>query len=318
MANRRELPQRLADFGPGSELAAFIDTDFCHLINTGSKYKTWFTMAKLLAHGVVARKSGTQPLTSLTKGLKLLVFLRDSRRPMGLTEISRDLGLNKVSALRILLTLEQHRFVEKNPRDKKYKIGSNAFYVGSGFIAGGKREKILQAMAKLVHDLKHTITLGVLDGVSVLFVERVDGTERVKVTVDIGSRVPAHSSAAGKALLAGLSDAEIIKRLKGVKLKSPTRAHSKSVKEILMVIAKVRACGFAVNDEDSTPGLIAVAVPIKSEAGGHIAALGAAFPAGQLKHKEDQKRVALTLQQAAEEIGSLDVRTSREIFNAAG
>jgi len=96
------------------------------------------------------------------KGLQLLVFLRDSAKPLSLTAISRGLGFNKVSALRILLTLERHRFVEKDPRDKTYKIGSNAFYVGSGFIAGGKREKILKAMANLVHDLKHTITLGVL------------------------------------------------------------------------------------------------------------------------------------------------------------
>src|SRR6185369_9225429 len=175
------------------------------------------------------RRTGTQPLTSLMKGLQLLVFLRDSVKPLSLTAISRGLGFNKVSALRILLTLERHRFVEKDPHDKTYKIGSNAFYVGSGFIAGGKREKILKAMANLVQDLKHTITLGVLDGPSVLFVERVDGTERVKVTVDIGSRVPAYSSAAGKALLAGLSDAEIIKRLKGVKLRSPLNPQPKSL-----------------------------------------------------------------------------------------
>jgi DNA-binding IclR family transcriptional regulator len=263
-------------------------------------------------------RGGTRPLTSLAKGLNLLISLRDSARPMSLTEISRDFSLNKVSALRILLTLEQHRFVERDPRDKKYKIGRNAFYVGSGFIAGGKREKVLKAMANLVHEFKHTITLGVLDGASVLFVERVDGTERVKVTVDIGSRVPAYSSAAGKALLAGLSDAEIIKRLKGVKLRSPLNPQPKSLKEILTLIAKVRDSGFAVNNEDSTPGLIAVAVPIKSDAGEHIAALGAAFPAGYLRNKESQKTVALKLQQAADEISSLRVQTSREISNAVG
>jgi len=264
------------------------------------------------------RTTGTQPLTSLTKGLQLLVYLRDSAKPLSLTAISRGVGFNKVSALRILLTLERHRFVEKDPRDKTYKIGSNAFYVGSGFIAGSKREKILKAMANLVHDLKHTITLGVLDGPSVLFVERVDGTERVKVTVDIGSRVPAYSSAAGKALLAGLSEAEIIQRLKGDNLTPRATSQPKSRKEILTVIARVRTSGFAVNNEDSTPGLVAVAVPIKSDTGEHVAALGAAFPVGYLKNKEEQKKVAGKLQQAADQISSLGVRTSREIFNAAG
>jgi DNA-binding IclR family transcriptional regulator len=64
--------------------------------------------------------------------------------------------------------------------------------------------------------------------------------------------------------------------------------------------------------------LVAVAVPIKSETGGHVAALGAAFPVGYLKNKEDQKKVAVKLQQAADQISNLDVRTTREIFNAAG
>jgi len=266
----------------------------------------------------LGKKSGTQPLTSLTKGLKLLVFLRDASRPMSLTEISRDLRLNKVSALRILLTLEQHRFVERDPRDKKYKIGSNAFYVGSGFIAGNKREKILKAMANLVDKLKHTITLGVLDGASVMFIERVDGTERVKVTVDIGSRLPAYSSAAGRALLAGLSDAEVIERLKGVRFNSTSNYRPKSLKDVLIVIEKARESGFAVNNEDSTPGLIAVAVPIKNETGNHVAALGAAFPAGYLKNKEEQKAVAAILQKAADQISSFGVHSLREFPNVVG
>jgi DNA-binding IclR family transcriptional regulator len=263
-------------------------------------------------------KSGTQPLTSLSKGLQLLLSLREVARPMNLTEISRDFHINKVSALRMLLTLERSRFVEKDPREKTYKIGSNAFYVGSGFIADGKRNKLLKAMAQLVHELKHTITLSVLDGSSVLFVERVDGTERVKVTVDIGSRVPAYSSAAGKALLAGLSDTAIITLLKSMPFQSMAPRKPKSFKDILIDIAKIRDAGFAVNNEDSTPGLIAIAVPIKSVIGEHVAALGAAFPAGTLKNKEEQRRVASRLIQAAGEIGSLGVRNSRDIANVAG
>jgi DNA-binding IclR family transcriptional regulator len=263
-------------------------------------------------------KNGTQPLTSLAKGLKLLLGLRDSAKPMSLTEISRHLGLNKVSALRILLTLQQHGFVEKSAQDKRYKIGSNAFYVGSGFLAGGKREKILEAMGKLVHELKHTITLGVLDGCHVLFIERIDGTERVKVTVDIGSRVPAHSSAAGRALLAGLHDTEITKRFRSANFRPLDGARPISLKPILANVAVVRYSGFAVNNEDSTPGLIAVAVPIKNDRGEHVAALGAAYPAGILKNKEEQRRVARKLQHAADEITSLGVRNVREFSNVGG
>jgi len=59
-------------------------------------------------------------------------------------------------------------------------------------------------------------------------------------------------------------------------------------------------------------------VPIKSDTGEHVAALGAAFPAGHLKNKDDQRRVAAKLKQAADAISSLGVRTSGEISNAIG
>jgi DNA-binding IclR family transcriptional regulator len=159
-------------------------------------------------------------------------------------------------------------------------------------------------MGRLVHELKHTITLGVLDGASVLFIERVDGLERVKVTVDIGSRVPAHSSAAGKALLAGLSDAEVMRRLKSSELK-PLMNKPVNIKNVLASLTKVRQSGFAVNNEESTKGLIAVAVPIVGAVDSHLAALGAAFPAGTLKNADEQKAVAIQLTRGAEEIGSL-------------
>lgn len=107
---------------------------------------------------------GLQPLTSLSKGLKVLLTLREATEPLRLTEISRARGLNKATALRLLVTLEKFRFVEKDRQHKEYRIGSNAFYVGSGFIAEGKQRKTIQVMRRLVQDLKHTITLSVLSG----------------------------------------------------------------------------------------------------------------------------------------------------------
>ena len=260
---------------------------------------------------------GLQPLTSLSKGLKVLLRLREATEPMSLSEISRTLGLNKVTVLRLLITLEKFRFVERDPQQKKYRIGSNAFYVGSGFIAEGKQKKIFQVMVRLVRDLKHTITLSVLDGSSVLFVERVDGTERVKVTVDIGSRVPAYSSAAGKAMLAALTDQEIRERLKRTKFQRVTSKTLTSIERIVARIHKVRESGFATNDEESTPGLFAIAVPLKDQAGATFAGLGVAFPTGVLNTKEEQKKVARRLWKAAEEIKTFGGTTPGEISSMA-
>jgi DNA-binding IclR family transcriptional regulator len=224
-----------------------------------------------------------------------------------LSELSRALHINKVTALRLLVTFQSFSFVEKDPKQKSYRIGRAAFYVGSGFIAAGRQKKALHIMSRLAAELSHTITLSVLDGAAALFIERVDGNGRVKVTVDIGSRTPAYSSAAGKALLAGLSDFEIRERLKGIKLERAVARPRLTVNEVVENVRAVRKCGYAINNEDSTRGLLAIAVPVRSRSGEPIAALGAAIPAGVLRSRDEQKAVAARLTKAAQEIENLDL-----------
>ena len=245
--------------------------------------------------------TGLQPLTSLSKGLDLLLKIREASDPMTLSEISRGAGLHKVTALRLLITLEKFQFVERHREEKTFTIGRNAFYVGSGFLREGPRQKILEVMKRLVRQCRHTVTLSILDGVSALFIERLDGIERVKVTVDIGSRMPAYSSATGRALLAGLTDKQIMELFKGARLGRFADQTPATIGRLLADVAKVRARGFAVNDQQSTPGLVAIAVPVKNRQGEHVAALGMAFPAGSLK-KEAQKSFIKILLEGAKEI----------------
>jgi DNA-binding IclR family transcriptional regulator len=259
---------------------------------------------------------GLQPLTSLSKGLSLLLQLREASGPMSLSEISRTVGLHKVTTLRLLITLEKFQFVERNREEKTFKIGRNAFYVGNGFLREGTRQKILEAMKKLVRNCRHTVTLSILDGTSVLFIERLDGIERVKVTVDIGSRVPAYSSATGRALLAGLTDKQIAERFKGIRLGRFADQTPATLSRLLADVAKVRARGFAVNDQQSTPGLMAIAVPVKNQAGEHVAALGMAFPAGFLK-KDEQKGLTTILFDCAKEIEMFGIENWQQGFNLA-
>lgn len=221
---------------------------------------------------------------------------------MTLTELTRATGLKKATTLRLLVTLGKFRFVERDEQSKKFKIGVNAYYVGSGFLSFGNREKMAGIMRRLVAECKHTITLGVLDQTSVLFLERLDGTERVRVTVNVGSRSPAYASASGKVLLAGLADDEIRKRLKLVRFRRFTPSTLPSLDAFLSEIAQVRKRGYAINNEESGRGLYVLAVAVTDNAGNHVAALAAASPAGFLRYKE-KAAILKSLKKAATELG---------------
>ena len=84
--------------------------------------------------------------------------------------------------------------------------------------------------------------------------------------------MPAYSSATGRALLAGLTDKQIAERFKGIRLGRFADQTPATLSRLLADVAKVRARGFAVNDQQSTPGLMAIAVPVKNQAGEHVAA----------------------------------------------
>jgi DNA-binding IclR family transcriptional regulator len=205
---------------------------------------------------------------------------------MGLSEISRALNIKKATAFRLLTTLEQFLFVERADQERKYCIGKNAFYVGSGFFAGEREGAIRQTMKRLARECKHTVTMSVLDGNSVLFIDRVNGESKVRVSVEVGSRVPAYASASGKVLLAALSDTEVKARFKGKQFQRRTSRTVRSLKDLLADLATVRKRSIAFSNEESTEGLCALSVPVRSDKGDHVAALTVAYPAGTLTDRE--------------------------------
>jgi DNA-binding IclR family transcriptional regulator len=248
-----------------------------------------------------ALKQSWKPLSSLSKGLELLVKLKELSRPVGLSEAARLLDFNKATTFRVLATLERYGFVERDESQRRYNIGVRAFFVGAGYLNVDRRARIRAVMRRIVAESAHTVTMAVLDGASVVFVERLDGTSRVRVTVEVGSRVSAYASASGKVLLAQLDDVEVRRRFKGEKLKRLTHTTITSIDRLLGELAAVRTRGFAASDEESTRGLCAISVPLKNQQRCCVAALTVAFPANSLSKKE-QAMLAHKLRLAASEI----------------
>jgi IclR family acetate operon transcriptional repressor len=248
-------------------------------------------------------KQTEKPLSSLSKGLELLLKLKELSRPLGLSEAARLLGFNKATTFRVLATLERYGFVERDDAQRNYKIGVSAFSVGAGYL-NDRRAKMRAVMRKLVSESGHTVTMSVLDGVSVIFVERLDGTSRVRVTVEVGSRAVAYASASGKVLLAELGDLEVKRRFKSAKLRRLTPTTITSIDRFLTDLSTVRMRGFATSNEESTKGLCAISVPLRNRERSCVAALSVAFPSASLTKKE-QGALAQRLRLAATEIEKL-------------
>ena len=231
------------------------------------------------------RTSEPGTLESVTKALQLLLLLRE-RSELRVTDVSRELEVAPSSAHRLLATLAHSGFVRRDTRTRAYLPGPVLVEIalassGHDHLRAGARPHLTRLSAHL----RETIHLSVLEGPGVRIVDGVESDQPVRVTVRTGDLLPAHSSAAGKVLLAELADRDV-RALYPQGLPAITAATVTDMCTLQRQLETVRAEGFATNMGENEEGLHSVAVPIRTRSGVARAALVAALPASRLSAKE--------------------------------
>jgi len=113
------------------------------------------------------------------------------------------------------------------------------------------------------HISRETARVAVLDGLDVLYLGRYDGTQPLRLTANIGDRFPASCTATGKAILSTLDPAVAEDRLRGRTLPALSERSITSVPALLADLAVARERGYAVDDEETTAGILCLSVPVK-------------------------------------------------------
>lgn len=221
---------------------------------------------------------------------------------MGVTELAKKLGLGKSSVYRLLATLAGRGYVEKNPQTGRYQLTYRLFAVGSPAADRfGLRETAHPVMQRLAAETGETVNLGVLDGTRVVNLHKVESRHLLRMHMEIGGGVPAHATALGKVLLAGLPPAEVARRLRGRRLTRLTRRTIADRPALWRALARVREQGFAIDDEECSLGLRCVAAPILDHRGSVVAALSISSPSQRLPHAV-LSRMAELVRAAAREV----------------
>lgn len=150
---------------------------------------------------------------------------------------------------------------------------------GQAFLRGADLSRICRPYLEAARDeLQETIELAILDGRDNVYIAKVEADQRLKLVSQVGGRLPAHATALGKVLLAGLDDDELTERLRGVRLErytDRTIAHPAQLREELQ---RTREQGYATDHGQYTPGVACVAVPIRDHQGTIVAAMSASAP----------------------------------------
>jgi IclR family acetate operon transcriptional repressor len=174
---------------------------------------------------------------------------------MSFGELHRTSELPKASVHNLLTTLEETGFVVRD-ENSRFSVGLAAFEVGS---AHPVRTGLLRLAAPILRDLvrrhNETCHVGILDHSDVLYVERLESTQPVRLTTATGRRVSAHATGIGKALLSLLPDRDVEELYPGGLPAPMTTDTIAGMPALLRDLAETRQRGYSIDNEESTPGV---------------------------------------------------------------
>jgi DNA-binding IclR family transcriptional regulator len=221
-------------------------------------------------------------LQSVRRALRALELISEHGE-LGVTELGRKLDVHKATASRLIATLAERGFVERDPISEKYRLGFGLISLAGAAVGGND---LVRAARPILDDLaertRETVNLGVLSGESVVYIDQVTGTRSIVSVSWVGQRTPLHCTSNGKVLLAYATDAEWERMLA-----SPlTRLTSRTITDLRKLraqLAEVRARGYAQTLEELEEGLNAVAAPVRGMSGDVVAALSVSGPAFRMR-----------------------------------
>ncbi len=219
-------------------------------------------------------KGGT--VQSVDRAVTILELLAQ-HGTLGVTALSKDLGVHKSTASRLVAALERRGLVEQVEERGQYRIGVGILRLAGATSA--RLDLVQQARPicrELAGDTGDTVNLVTLDGGAALYIDQIAGTSTLSSYNWVGQRIPLHATSNGKVLISEIPGAQV-RRLVG-ELTAYTDRTITSLTSLADELADVRNRGFAVARDELDLGLTALAAPIRNAHGEVVASISVSGP----------------------------------------
>lgn len=214
---------------------------------------------------------------TLQRGLAILELLSEHPDGLELHEVAQELALPKSSAHNLMQTLLAARYVRL--LGAKYQLTFKTFEVGAAVVKTTDVTQVLrQYMQQAFADCNETMHCGVRSGRDVLYIDKIESTQSIRMTSHVGSRMPLYATAMGKAFLAEMTDEEVRVLYAGDSLLPLTAQTITDVEALIAQLHDIRARGWALEDQENTPNVCCVAVSVLDRDGQPAWALSISAP----------------------------------------
>jgi IclR family KDG regulon transcriptional repressor len=216
---------------------------------------------------------------SVSRALDIIDIVSSEKNGLGVTEIAKQMDINKSSVYRILSTLVQYGYMEQDEETSRYKLGYKFLEMSSKLLESiDLRKEAKPYLQELEKETNEVIHLVVYDQGEVIYIEKLEGTETLRMHSKVGKRAPMHCTAVGKAILAHLPSNVVLDVLERKGMPRHTDKTITDKDEFLKELAQVKQKGYALDLEENEYGIRCIAVPIFDHVGKVIAAVSLSGP----------------------------------------
>lgn len=229
------------------------------------------------------REKANYLIQSVSHAMDILESFTKTEDELGVTELSKRLGLHKNNVFRLLATLEHRHYIEQNKETENYRLGPKTLQIGATFIEQREcRRQARPILESLMAATGETTVVAVLRANKVIFMDSVETDKTVRAISRIGAMLPASCTAVGKAQLALMTPAEIERVYPDQDIPTLTEKSIKTRDALLAAVKTVQDKGYAFEDEECDLEVRSAAVAVRDFSKNVIAAVGIVAPASRL------------------------------------
>lgn len=224
----------------------------------------------------MGKSEQTGIVQSVDRALMLMEMIAASQEGIRLSDLARAARLPVSTTHRLLTTLERRRYVHQDSSVGRWVIGQRAHLVGESYSLHGNLVVPARRVLRDLRDLtRETANLGVIEAEEAVTIAQAESREIMRAIAPPGGRVPVLNSGMGKAIVATWPDATIATLIDRQGLRPQTSHSLLSREAVFEEITRIRACGYAIDNEEFVIGMRCVAAVVWSPHGEAIAAISA-------------------------------------------
>lgn len=205
-------------------------------------------------------------INTVYNAMAILKLFSQEKPEWGISELAHHLNLNISHTKRLVKTLENEGFLQRNKASRRYRLGlatlSICGVITSTMEIHREAQPILEEVVQRTQEAVH---LGILEGTDIVYLNKMDGPHPVRLVSYTGKKLPSYCTGCGKVLLAyknKKAQAELLQSIEhqGIEPLGPNTV--RSVEELKRQLEQIKREGYAICIDELHEGVVSIAAPV--------------------------------------------------------